>query len=53
MFYEKHLDIFLFFVQKPPTFVRFFLKDNDSYLNRQASSIKNVRTSLFEGVRTL
>ena len=46
-------DIFLFFVQKPATFVRFFLKDNDSYPNRQASSIKNVRTSLFEGVRTL
>lgn len=53
MFYEKHLDIFLFFVQKPATFVRFFLKGNDSYPNRQASSIKNVRTSLFEGVRTL
>jgi hypothetical protein len=53
IFKEKHLDIFLFFVQKPATFVRFFLKDNDSYPNRQASSIKNVRTSLFEGVRTL
>lgn len=53
MFFLKYAEVFLFFVQKPATFVRFFLKDNDSYPNRQASSIKNVRTSLFEGVRTL
>lgn len=53
MFYEKHLDIFFIFCTKASNLCTIFLKDNDSYPNRQASSIKNVRTSLFEGVRTL
>lgn len=52
--FMKNISIFFYFLYKSrQPLYDFFLKDNDSYPNRQASSIKNVRTSLFEGVRTL